>query len=103
MGPSDSEYVSTRVEGAEPLVILLTAKAAMTAGTACLTPTVSGEGGNLRHCNLSGQQNSRAACGKVIVPGHKAASRRAAQICAGGYQPASIERALTDAFTQDVS
>jgi hypothetical protein len=58
---------------------------------------------NLWRCNLSGQQNSRVAYGKIIMPGHMAALRRAAEICAGGYQPGSIERGLLDAFAQDVS
>jgi hypothetical protein len=95
--------VSTRIEGAESPVILLTAKATMAAGTACLMLTVIEEGGNLWRCNLSGQQNSQVTYGKVIVPGHLAGLRRAAEICAGGYQPGSIERGLTGAFTQDVS
>jgi hypothetical protein len=50
---------------------------------------------------LSEQKNSRLAYGKIIVPGHMAALRRAAEICADGYQPGSIERGLLDAFTQD--
>jgi hypothetical protein len=103
MGPSDSEHVRTRVEGAEAPVILLTAKATVAAETACLTLAVIEEGGNLWRYNLSGQQNNLVACGKVIVPGHMAALRRPAEICAGGYQPGSIERGLLDAFTQDVS
>jgi hypothetical protein len=95
--------VTTRVEGTGPSVILLTAKATMAAGTACLMLTVIEEGGNLWRCNLAGQQNGRVACGKVVVPGHLAALRRAAEICAGGHQPGSVERGLTGAFTQDVS
>jgi len=35
------------------------------------------------------------------VPAHLAALRRAAQICAGGYQPGTIERGLLDTFAQD--
>jgi hypothetical protein len=95
--------VSTRVEGAEPPVILLTAKATMAAGTACLKLTVAEESRNLWRYNLSEQKNSRVAYGNIIGPGHMAALRRAAEICAGGYQPGSIERGLIDAFTQDVS
>jgi hypothetical protein len=93
--------VSTRVEGAEPPVILITAKATLAAGTACLYLTVTEESGNLWRYNLSEQNNSRLAYGKLIVPGHMAALRRAAQICADGYQPGSIERGLLDAFAQD--
>jgi hypothetical protein len=95
--------VSTRVEGAEPPVILLTAKATMAAGTACLMLAVTEESGNLWRCNLSRQKNSRVAYGKIIVPGHIAALRRAAEICADGYQPGSIERGLLHAFAQEES
>jgi hypothetical protein len=93
--------LSTRVEGAEPPVILITAKATLAAGTACLCLTVTQESGNLWRYNLSEQKNSRLAYGKIIVPGHMAALRRAAEICADGYQPGSIERGLLDAFAQD--
>src|ERR1022692_4599312 len=101
MGPSGSEDVSTRVEGAAPPVILITAKAILAAGTAYLMLTVTEESGNLWRYNLSEQKNSRIAYGKIIVPGHMAALRRAAEICADGYQPGSIERSLLDAFAQD--
>jgi hypothetical protein len=93
--------VSTRVEGAEPAVILLTAKATMAAGTACLCLTVTEESGNLWRYNLSERKNSRIAYGKIIVPGHMAALRRAAEICADGYQPGSIERGLLEQFAAD--
>jgi hypothetical protein len=59
--------VSTRVQGAEPPVILLTATLA--AGTACLCLTGTQESGNLWRYNLSEQKNSRLAYGKIIVPG----------------------------------
>ena len=95
--------MSTRVEGAEPPVILLTAKAALAAGTACLTLTVIQESGNLWRYNLSEQNNSRLAYGKTIVAGHMAALHRAAQICADGYQPGTIERGLLDALAQDTT
>jgi hypothetical protein len=93
--------VSTRVEGAAPPVILITAKATLAAGTACLCLTVTEESGNLWRYNLSEHKNSRVAYGKIIVPGHMAALRRAAEICADGYQPGSIERGLLDAFAQE--
>jgi hypothetical protein len=93
--------VSTRVTGAEPPVILITAKATLAAGAACLCLTVTQESGNLWRYNLSEQKNSRLAYGKIIVPGHMAALRRAAEICADGYQPGSIERGLLDAFASD--
>ena len=87
--------MSTRVDGAEPPVILLTAKATQAAGTACLMLTVTQESGDLWRYNLSDHKNSRLAYGKIIVPGHVAA-----QICADGYQPGTIERGLLDAFAQ---
>ena len=93
--------MSTRVNGAEPPVILITAKATLAAGAACLCLTVTQETGNLWRYNLSEQKNSRLAYGKIIVPGHIAALRRAAEICADGYQPGSTERALLEQFTAD--
>jgi hypothetical protein len=93
--------MSTRVEGAEPPVILITAKATLAAGAVYLCLTVIEESGNLWRYNLSEPKNSRIAYGKLIVPGHMAALRRAAEICAGGYQPGTIERGLLDAFAKD--
>jgi hypothetical protein len=37
-----------------------------------------------------------------MEPGHMAALRHAAEICAGGYQPGTIERGLLEAFARDV-
>ena len=93
--------MSTRVDGAAPPVILLTAKATLAAGAACLMLTITEDSPNLRRYNLSERQNSRIAYGKIIVPGHMAALRRAAEICAGGYQPGSIERGLLEQFAAD--
>jgi hypothetical protein len=81
--------VSIRLDGAEPPVILVTAKATLTGGPACLILTVTEESGNLWRYNLSEQGNNRLAYGKIIMPGHMAALRRAAEICADGYQPGS--------------
>jgi hypothetical protein len=92
------EDVSTPVEGAQPPVVLITAKAT---GTVYLRLTVTQDSGDLWRCNLSEQNNSRLAYGKIIVPGHMAALHRAATICADGYQPGSIERGLLDAFASD--
>jgi hypothetical protein len=39
--------VSARVDGAEPPVIVITAKATLAAGAACLMLTVTQDGGNL--------------------------------------------------------
>jgi len=93
--------VSTRVKGAEPPVILITAKATLVAGAAYLCLTVTQESGNLWRYNLSEQKNSRLAYGKIIVPGHMAALRRAAEICVDGYQPGSIERGLLEQLADD--
>ena len=92
--------MSTRVVSTEPPVILVTAKATMAAGAACLMLTVTQESGDLWRFNLSKQKNSRLAYGKIIVAGHMAALRRVAEICADGYQPGSIERGLLDAFAK---
>ena len=92
--------MSTRVEGAAPPVVLITAKATLAAGTACLMLSVIEESGNLWRYTLSEPKNSRLAYGKIIVPGHMAALRRAAEICADGYLPGSIERGLLDAFAR---
>ena len=93
--------MSTRVKGAAPPVILITAKATLAAGAACLCLTVTQESGNLWRYNLSEQKNSRLAYGKIIVPGHMAALRRAAEICVDGYQPGSIERGLLEQLADD--
>jgi hypothetical protein len=93
--------LSTRVDGAEPVVILITAKAILAAGEAYLTLTVTQESGNLWRYNLSERQHSRTAYGKIIVPDHTTALRRAAVICADGYQPGSTERGLLDTFAED--
>jgi hypothetical protein len=77
--------VSTRVEGAEPAVILITAKATLAAGTACLMLTVTQKSGDLWRYNLSERKNSRLAQGKIIVSGHMSGLRRAARICTDGY------------------
>ena len=90
--------MSTRVKGAAPPVILLTARATLAAGSACLYLTVIEESGELWRYTLSAPQNSRIAYGKIIVPGHMAALRRAAAICADGYQPGTVERGLLDTF-----
>jgi hypothetical protein len=78
--------LSTRVDGAGPAVILITAKAILAAGEAYLTLTVTQESGNLWRYNLSERQHIRTGYGKIIVPDHMTALRRAAQICADGYQ-----------------
>ena len=93
--------MSTRVDGAVPAVILITAKATLAAGEVYLMLTAIQESGNLWRYSLSEPKNSRLAYGKIIMPGHIAALRRAAEICADGYQPGTIERGLLDAFARD--
>ena len=91
--------MSTRVEGAELPVIVITAKASLVAGPLCLVLTVWQENGDLWRYNLSKEtepRNSRLAFGKVITAGHLAALRRAAEICAGGYLPGTLERGLLE-------
>ncbi len=80
---------------------MITAKANLVAAATCLVLTVWQENGNLWRYNLSAQtepRNSRLAFGKVIVAGHMAALRWAAEICADGYQPGSLERDLLEQF-----
>jgi hypothetical protein len=97
--------MSTQVSGAEPPIIVITAKATLATGAARLMLTVTQESGNLWRYHLSEtrtslnqNKNSRLACGKTIVSGYLAALRRAAQICADGYQPGTLERGLLDQF-----
>jgi hypothetical protein len=56
---------------------------------------------NLWRYNLSEQRNNRLAYGKIIMPGHMAALRRAAEICADGYEPGSTQRGLLEQFAAD--
>ena len=91
--------MSTRVDGAEPPVILITAKATFAAGEMYLCLTVTQESGDLWRYTLSEPDSRRPAYGKIIVPDHITALRRAARICADGYQPGSTERGLLEQFT----
>ena len=93
--------MSTRAGGAEPPVILITAKATLAAGAACLMLTVTEESANLWRYNLSEKNNSPLAYGKTITTDYTDALRRAAEICADGYQPGTIERGLLESFAQD--
>jgi hypothetical protein len=90
--------MSTRVTGAAPPVILITAKATLAAGKTCLFLTVIQESGDLWRYTLSAPGNSRLAYGKIIVPGHMTALRRTAEICADGYHPGTPERGLLEQF-----
>ena len=96
--------MSTKVEGAEPAVILLTARATLTAGKACLTLTVTEDSGDLWRYNLSELGERRmapASYGRLFAPDYMAALRRAAQLCLDGHKPGSTERGLLEAFAQD--
>lgn len=93
--------MSTRVEGASPPVVLVTAQATLVAGEMYLILTVKEETVNLWRYNLSARDENRIAYGKVITTGHMTALRKAAEICANGYSPGTIERGLLEAFTQD--
>jgi hypothetical protein len=98
--------VSTRVEGADPPVIMITAEATLAAGTACLMLTVTEESGHLWRYNLSEKTTAASPTARSSFPAiwpPCAAPRRAAQICAAGYQPGTIERGLLDTFAQDTS
>ena len=53
--------MSTRVEGAELPAILITAKATLADGTACLTLTVTQESEDLWRYSLSERKNNRLA------------------------------------------
>jgi hypothetical protein len=72
--------VSTRVHGAPRPVILITAKATLSAGEACLALTVT----------------ASSSCPATWPP--YAGLPGSAQ---GGYQPGTIERGLLDTFAQD--
>jgi hypothetical protein len=93
--------MSARAEDAVPPLILITAKATFGAGEVCLMLTVIQERENLWRYSLSRPRYSRLAHGKIIITGHAAALRRAAEICAGGYQPGTVERGLLDTFARD--
>jgi hypothetical protein len=93
--------VSTRIEGASPPIIRITARAIVAAGSAYFMLTVKEEDKQLWRYNLSARDESRVAYGRIITPDHMSALRNAAEICANGYPPGSIERGLLDAFAQD--
>jgi hypothetical protein len=98
------EDVSTRIEGAAPPVIRITAKATLAAGNDYLILTVTEENTGLWRYSLSGpgrSRTSRSVFGRIISPGYTTALHRAAEICADGYQPGSTERALLDSFARD--
>jgi len=64
-------------------------------GKVCLILSVIQEGGNLWRYTLSGPGNSRLAYGKIIIPGHMTALRRADGICAGGTSLAPLSAACS--------
>jgi hypothetical protein len=101
--PGD-EDVSTRIDGALPPVIRITAKATLAAGDEYLILTVTEENTGLWRYSLSGPgrgRSSRDAFGRIISPGYTSALHSAAEICADGYQPGSTEHGLLDSLARD--
>ena len=93
--------MSTRVEGAAPPVIRVTAQAVLAAGTTHLMLTIKEESENLWRYNLAEGHTNRVAYGRVTMPDHMTVLRHVAAICADGYPPGSIERGLLEAFARD--
>jgi len=91
--------MSTRVEGGTALVTV-TAYAALSAGTAHLSLTVrEGPAPGTWRYNLSVGTDNRANSGRVAgMTNHMDVLRYAAGVCAGGYQPGTIERGLLEQF-----
>jgi hypothetical protein len=62
--------------------------------------TVTEQGDGLWKYNLSGPQASRIGYGRVTAQDHLTALRRAADILAGGFAPATAERGLLETFAK---
>jgi hypothetical protein len=94
--------MSTRVNGGTVLV-LVTARATLSAGPVHLTLSVS-EGpapGTWRYNLHDGRQN-RAVYGRVAgKAGHLDVLQYAAGICAAGFDPGTAERGLLEQFAAD--
>jgi hypothetical protein len=93
--------VSTRVEGAEPPVIRVTARAALVAGTVRLTLSVDQETETVWKYTLSEWTAPRRAFGRVVAEEYLPGLRRAAVLLADGYAPGSTERGLLETFAED--
>lgn len=95
--------MSTRVEGAPPPVIRITAQATITAGETYLTLTVKQVAADLWHYSLSAARMNRLAYGKIIMPDHITALRRTAEICTHGFALGTVERGLLEDFALNES
>lgn len=99
--------MSTRVEGAEPPVVTITAVAHLMAGKTALMLTVTEEAGSLWKYSLSEREAggrerfSRAGYGRLTAGEHTTALRRASAILADGYAPGSAERGLLEMFAEE--
>ena len=99
--------MSTRVEGAEPPVITITAVAHLMAGKSCLMLTVTEEAGGLWKYSLSEREAGsreraiRAAYGRLTAADYTTALRRASAVLADGYAPGSTERGLLEMFAEE--
>ena len=91
--------MSTRVEGGTDL-ILVTAYATLSAETAHLSLSVrEGPAPGTWRYNLRVGIDSRAQYGRVAgMTSHMDVLRYAAEVCAAGYQPGTIERGLLEQF-----
>jgi hypothetical protein len=93
--------MSTRIEGAAPALVRVSAKAELGAGGAAMRLTVTEEPDGLWKYNLSGPQASRVAYGRVTAQDHLTALQRAADILAEGFAPGTVERGLLETFAKD--
>jgi hypothetical protein len=91
--------MSTRTEGATVL-IMITARATLDAGTAHLSLTaIESPAPRTWRYNLHDGTDRRAQYGRVAgMTDHIDVLRYAAGICAAGYQPGTIERGLLEQF-----
>jgi hypothetical protein len=94
--------MSTRVEGAAVLV-LVSAHATLSAGLVHLTLNVrEGPALGMWRYNLADNTARSRATGRVTrMTDHMDVLRYAANICAAGYEPGTIERGLLEQFAAD--
>jgi hypothetical protein len=94
--------VSTRIKGAD-IQVRVDAYAMLHAEPARLKLQVrEGPPGTWRW-NLSDGIKHRAAGGRIAeIPSHLDALRYAATLCAPGFEPGTVERALLEQFAADV-
>jgi hypothetical protein len=94
--------MSTRIEGAAPARVRVSAKAELGAGGPTMRLTVTEESGGLWKYNLSGPHVSRIGYGRVTAQDHLTALQRAAGILAEGFAPGTVERGLLETFAKDM-